>query len=50
MNKSVSKKSMSTKLAERALNNAHNIPANPRSLLTWGEQKVPKLLKQSLKK
>jgi len=51
MNKLVkNKKSMSAKLAERALNNAENIPVNPRSLVTFGEQKVPKLLKESFKK
>jgi len=44
------KKSMSRKLAECALNNADNIPINPRSLAFLGEQKIPKLLKQSLKR
>jgi len=51
MNKSVeNKKSISAKLAERALNNAGKIPVNPRSLTFWGEQKVPKALQNSLKK
>ena len=50
MNKQVKNKSISAKLAERALNNAANIPANPRSFIMAGEQKVPKALQKALKK
>jgi len=44
------KKQISTKLAQRALNNAGNIPVNPHSFFSAGESKVPQALKKALKK
>jgi len=48
--KKLVKKSISTKLAERALNNAGNIPVNPQSAALFGEQKMPNALQKALKK
>lgn len=50
MKKLANKKSISTKLAERALNNAGSIVVNPHSFFGAGEQKVPKAMQKSLKK